>query len=258
MAVQPLIVIVGPTASGKTKLAIEIAKQFDGEIIAADSRTVYKDLDIGTAKPSREEQQGVPHFGLDLVAPGEPFSAADFKKYAEQKIAEIRARGHVPMLVGGTGLYVDGVIFDYQFGAQADMLERQKYNDLSIEALQQILTEKHIELPGNKNNRRHLVRALEQGGINQQRSRRPIDNTYIIGIETPAKLLRQRIEERATQLFSAGMVEEAQKMGQKYGWDSEAMTGNIYKLVRQFEQGILTKEQLVEKFTTADWRLAKR
>lgn len=258
MAVRPLIVIVGPTASGKTKLAIEIAKQYGGEIIAADSRTIYKDLDIGTAKPSIQEQQGIPHFGLDLVAPGEPFSAADFKVYAEQKISEIRGRGHVPILVGGTGLYVDGVVFDYRFGASVDTLTREKYNTLSTEELQQELAKNNIELPDNKNNKRYLVRALEQGGVNQQRLRRPIYNTFIVGIETPPKILRERIEARAAELFKNGMLDEALKMGEKYGWESEAMTGNIYKLAHKFAQGELDEKELVEKFTTADWRLAKR
>ena len=104
-AVMPLVVIVGPTASGKSTLAIELAEQYGGEIICADSRTIYTGMDIGTAKPSAEDQARVPHWGLDLVQPGEPFSAADFKVYAEQKIADIRSRGRIPFLVGGTGLY---------------------------------------------------------------------------------------------------------------------------------------------------------
>ena len=111
-----VIVILGPTGSGKTGVAIEIAKAVGGEIISADSRAIYKGMDIGTAKPSLEEQDGVPHFGLDLVKPGERFTVADFKEYAEQKIAEIRSRGHVPIIAGGTGLYIDALVYDYQFG----------------------------------------------------------------------------------------------------------------------------------------------
>ena len=109
----PLIVIVGPTASGKTSLAIKLAKKFGGEIICADSRTVYRDMDIGTAKPTLVERQEVAHWGLDLVEPGQLFSAADFKEYATKRIAEIRDRGNIPFLVGGTGLYIDGVIFNF-------------------------------------------------------------------------------------------------------------------------------------------------
>ena len=105
--------------------AIEIAKKIGGEIISADSRAIYKYMDIGTAKPTAHEQAEVPHFGIDLVEPGERFTVADWTEYAEEKIAEILARGHVPMIVGGTGLYVDALIFDYQFSEEA----RENYTD---------------------------------------------------------------------------------------------------------------------------------
>lgn len=118
-------VIVGPTGSGKTSVAIEIAKEIGGEIISADSRAIYKYMDIGTAKPTVLEQAEVPHFGIDLVEPGERFTVADWKKYAEEKIAEIRARGKIPMIVGGTGLYIDALIYDYQFSEEA----KKNYTD---------------------------------------------------------------------------------------------------------------------------------
>src|SRR6266404_2179467 len=107
-----LVTIVGPTASGKSALAMKIAKKFNGEIIAADSRTIYKGMDIGTAKASSIDRQKVPHCGLDLVEPGETYSAARFKKYARAKIDEIQKRNSLPILVGGTGLYIDAVVFD--------------------------------------------------------------------------------------------------------------------------------------------------
>ena len=110
-----VIVIAGPTGSGKTGVAIEIAKEIGGEIISADSRAIYRYMDIGTAKPTEEEQKTVPHWGLDLVEPGERFTVADWKEYALKKIEEIRERGHVPMVVGGTGLYIDALIYDYRF-----------------------------------------------------------------------------------------------------------------------------------------------
>jgi tRNA dimethylallyltransferase len=112
---KKVLVIVGPTGSGKTGLAIEMAKRVGGEVISADSRAIYKYMDIGTAKPTVEEMDGVPHWGIDLVEPGERFTAADFKEYALNKINEIRERGHVPIIAGGTGLYVDAVIYDYHF-----------------------------------------------------------------------------------------------------------------------------------------------
>ncbi|MBQ3310026.1 tRNA dimethylallyltransferase [Candidatus Saccharibacteria bacterium] len=124
----PIIVIVGPTGSGKTGVAIEIAKEIGGEIISADSRAIYKEMDLGTAKPSKAEQAAVPHFGIDLVVPGERFTVADWKAYAEQKIKEIRGRGHIPMIVGGTGLYVDALVYNYQFteAAKKNYTDRQE------------------------------------------------------------------------------------------------------------------------------------
>ena len=110
-----VIVIVGPTGSGKTGVSIRLAKKIGGEIISADSRAIYKGMDIGTAKPLPDEQDGVPHFGIDLVEPGERFTVADWKAYAEQKISEIESRGHVPIIAGGTGLYVDALVYDYSF-----------------------------------------------------------------------------------------------------------------------------------------------
>lgn len=112
---QPVLVIVGPTGSGKTGLAIKVAKTLDGEVISADSRAIYKGMDIGTAKPTIEEMDGVPHYGIDLVGPDERFTVVDFVRYAREKIAEIRARGKLPIIAGGTGLYVDGLVYDYQF-----------------------------------------------------------------------------------------------------------------------------------------------
>lgn len=113
-----VIVILGPTGSGKTGVSIKIAKEIGGEIISADSRAIYKYMDIGTAKPSVSEQDGVPHFGIDLVEPGERFTVADWKEYALKKIEEIQARGHVPIICGGTGLYIDALVYDYQFGVK--------------------------------------------------------------------------------------------------------------------------------------------
>lgn len=256
-AVAPLVVIVGPTASGKSALAMELAAAFDGEIICADSRTVYKNMDIGTAKPSAEDQATVPHWGLDLVEPGETFTAAGFKKYALLKTQQVRQRGHVPFMVGGTGLYVDGVIFDYEFGQPRPELRKQ-LESLSLEELKRYCANNNVSLPENENNRRYVIRAIEQKSINSKRLRSPIDNIIIVGITTERTELRRRIAARAEQLFENGMVEEAIRLGNKYGWDSEAMTGNIYKLAKQYADGELALDELKQKNVTADWRLAKR
>jgi len=253
----PLVVIVGPTASGKSSLAIKLAQAFNGEIICADSRTVYKHMDIGTAKPSIEDQAAVPHWGLDLVEPGEVFTAADFKKYALLKTQQVRERGHVPFIVGGTGLYVDGVIFDYEFGEPQPEL-RKHLESLSLEDLKVYCANNNVVLPENENNRRYVIRAIEQKSINSKRLRSPIDNVILVGITTERTELRRRIADRAEQLFENGMLEEAIKLGETYGWDSEAMTGNIYKLVKQYMDRKLTLDELKQKNITADWRLAKR
>ena len=253
----PLVVIVGPTASGKSGLAMELATMFDGEIICADSRTVYKYMNIGTAKPSLEDQTTVPHWGLDLVEPGEVFTAADFKKYALLKTQQVRKRGHVPFMVGGTGLYVDGVIFDYEFGQPRPELRKQ-LEDLSLKELKLYCANNNVTLPENENNRRYVIRAIEQESVNSKRLRSPIDNVILVGITTERTELRHRISTRAEQLFENGMLEEAIKLGETYGWDSEAMTGNIYKLVKQYLDGELTLDELKQKNITADWRLAKR
>lgn len=254
----PLVVIAGPTASGKTGLAIRLAEQVGGEIISADSRAIYVGMDVGTAKPSADERARVPHWGLDLVTPGESFSAADFKAYALQKIEEIRARGHVPFLVGGTGLYIDAVLYDYQFGPRADPERRRELEKLTLEQLHDYCQKHNISLPENSRNRRYLIRAIEQNGLNNSRRSQPIEHSIIVGIATPADVLRARIEDRAEQLFDDGVVEEATLLGKKYGWESEAMTGNIYPLVRQRLEGRLTEAEMRQKFITLDWRLAKR
>jgi tRNA dimethylallyltransferase len=253
----PLVVIVGPTASGKSGLALKLAEQFGGEIICADSRTVYKGMDIGTAKPSRKDQARVPHWGLDLVEPGESFSVADFQKYAYEKIADIRARGKIPFLVGGSGLYIDAVIFEFQFGP-VNKEFRESLDSLTLEELQECCFENNIILPENEKNRRHLISAIERKNVVSKGLTEPQRNSYIVGITTEKDILHERIHERSEHLFESGMVEEAIALGTKFGWESEAMTGNIYKLVKEFVDGKLTKDELKQRNETADWQLAKR
>ncbi len=257
-AEPPLVVIVGPTASGKTALAVELAKRYNGEIICADSRTVYTGMDVGTAKPTADEQAVVPHWGLDLVKPGERFTAADFKQYALAKMSDIRARGCVPFLVGGTGLYVDAVLFDYQFGADARPEVRAQLEALTTEQLQKYCINHNVELPENPQNKRYLIRAIEQGGINHKRNTALPPNTIVVGIATDTTILRQRINARTEQLFANGVVEEAKTLGKKYGWESEAMTGNVYPIMHSYLEGRLTLDEAKQVFATRDWQLAKR
>ncbi len=255
----PLIVIVGPTASGKTGLAIRIAKEFGGEIISADSRAVYKGLSIGTAKPSKDEQQGVPHWGIDVARPDERFTAADFKEYAVQKIAEIRARGHIPLLVGGTGLYIDAVVYDFQFPQIDNVIEvRSRFMKRTNEELIEYCNKNNIKLPYNFHNKRHLVSQILRKGEVQKSGYAPRDNTVIVGIATEKSTLDERIKLRAKQIFASGVIDEAVAAAATYGWENEAMSGNIYPLIKQYLTGELTKSELQERFAIKDRQLAKR
>lgn len=254
---KPLIVVVGPTASGKSALAMRIAKEYGGEIIAADSRTVYRGMDIGTAKPTTEDQQEIRHHLLDMRDPDESFSAAEFKKMAVAAIQDIQSRGKLPVLVGGTGLYIDSVIFDYQFGPAADEQRRAELNKLSVEELQNVCRENNIELPSNSQNKRHLIRAVELGGLLKQK-RQLREHTFVVGISTERVVLKQRIEKRAHEMIAEGVVEEVRHIGQKYRWKGEALKGNIYRIFRGAVEEQISLEAAVEEFVRSDMALAKR
>lgn len=254
----PLVVIVGPTASGKTGLAIEIAKKFDGEIICADSRTVYKGMNIATAKPTMLERQGVPHFGLDLVEPNEPFSAADFKKYADSTITAIRKKGKIPILVGGTGLYIDAVLLNYSFGDTIDKKLRYELQHKSLEELYLYCAEHQINLPENYKNKRYVIRAIENKDRKITKRNEPVYKNIIVGITTEKIMLRKRISDRIEQQLKNGVVDEARLLGEKYGWENEAMKANMYPLLRKYIQKDITIDMLKANIVSVDWRLAKR
>ena len=255
---KPLVVIVGSTASGKSSLAIDIAKTCEGEIICADARTVYKGMDIGTAKPGAVDRQTVPHWGLDLISADKSFSAADFKQYADLKIKNIRSREKVPFLVGGTGLYVDSVIFDYKFGPKANNEKRQRLNEMSIEDLWKYCLKHNVKLPENKLNKRYVVRAIEQKGATPSKEERPPRGTIIVGISTEKAILEARIRNRAKDMLRNGVIEEAITLANKYGWDNEAMKANIFTVIRLYLQNDITSSEIVDRAVVLDMRLAKR
>lgn len=255
---QPFVVIVGPTASGKTALAIEMAKKYNGEIICADSRTVYKDMDIGTAKPGLREQQQVPHWGINLVEPDKRYTVSQFQRYAAEKLVEIRGRGKIPFLVGGTGLYVDGVIFNYAFPKSFDETLRQELRHLSRDELYKYCIENNIELPVDDKNKRRLIRSIEKTGTKGTKREVLEGKTIVVGIATEKDLLRSRIKQRTEQMFEDGVVEEAILLGKKYGWKAEAMTSNVYRSIRLLLEGTSTIEEVKANFMIRDWQLAKR
>ena len=218
----PTIIILGPTGSGKTGVSIELAKALNGEIISADSRAIYKGMDIGTAKPTKEEMDGIPHYGLDLVEPGERFTVADWKTYAESTIKDIRSRGKVPIIAGGTGLYIDALIYDYKFKGPTG----------------------------------HKIGDIEQKTCSD---RRDIKGDYlIIGIKCETEELRTRLKKRINRMFCQDLYDELNLLVQKYGWGSGAMKSDIYEYAWKYLEGELTLEEAKEKCFYEDWHLAKR
>jgi len=214
---------------------------------------------VGTAKPTPEEQDGIPHWGIDLVEPGERFTASDFQQYTNKKVAEIRARGHMPIIVGGTGLYVDAVMYDFEFPAEANDIERREsLMALSLGELYEYCSKNNIPLPENEKNKRYVVNNILRNGRDLKRKHELDENTIVVGISTERDILRSRIEKRAAAIFQDGVIEEAQKVAAKYGWNNEAMTGNIYPLIHDYLEGKLTMEELEQKFIVRDWQLAKR
>ncbi len=254
---HPIIVIAGPTASGKSALALELAERYDGEIICADSRTVYRGMDIGTAKPTKEDRARVPHHLLDIVNPDQRFTAADFQRLAREAITDIWRRGKVPFVVGGTGLYIEGLLLDYQY-AEADLQSRKNLEAMTVAELQAMLKSRRISLPHNHDNKRHLIRSLERNGAHMERGKNalPLDN--VVAIATEKAELDVRIRARADDMFSAPIIDEANALMAAYGWGHESMSGNIYPLVRQVIEGSMTIDEAKEQFVIKDRQLAKR
>jgi len=215
-------------------------------------------MDIGTAKPTPKDRLQVKHWGLDLVEPGEYYSAADFQAYVVNKINDIRSRNKTPILVGGTGLYIDAVVFSYTFGKRVDKKQREGLEGKSLEELQKYCLKNNVEIPENSKNKRYVIRSIENNNLKTLKNKQPIANTIIVGITTSKNELMDRIKLRAEQLFDDGVVEESRALADKYGWNSQAMTSNIYKLVHNYDDGLLNIETLKAKFITADWQLAKR
>lgn len=257
---SPLVVIVGPTASGKTGLAIELASRLDGEIIAADSRTIYRGLTIGTAKPSLKERRGIPHWGFDLVDPGQRFTAVDFQEYARAKISEISSRGRLPILVGGTGLYVDAVIYNYGFPKMPpDYLERRgRLEGMTVDELLEYCMKHNVVVPSNDHNKRHIINNILRNSQSPIRSQRIGANIIVVGITTNKDILRQRIIGRVDAMFNGNVVKEYMDSVAEHGDSNEALTGNVYSVLRRMISGELTMDEAKQVLVTRDWQLAKR
>lgn len=254
----PLLVIVGETASGKTSLAIEIAQKLNGEIICADSWTVRREVTIGTAKPSAEERALVPHHLLDIVGPDEDFTAAVFKRLALDKIEDITKRGHLPILVGGTGLYIDGILYDYGFLPQGDRSAREALNELSVQQLLEKIQALGIELGEvDRRNKRRLIRLIETNG-EQPKRKKLRSNTLILGIQTDRDVLKQRVEKRVDLMLKNGLEDEVRVLAERYGWDCEALKGVGYFQWKNYFLSSQTLTETRQKIIKATLDLAKR
>ena len=253
-----LVVIVGETASGKSALAMEIARQVSGEIIAADAMTVRREVNIGTAKPTPKQQSEITHHLLDVVEPCSDFTAAVFKDLTNKAITDISSRGKLPIMVGGTGLYVDGVIFDFSFMQPGSAEERRALNALSISELLEKINQQGIDLTGiDLQNKRRLIRLLVTGGTRPTSSElRP--STLIIGLTTSRTKLRQNIEQRVEQMFKQGLKREVAELADKYSWECEALKGIGYREWQGYFAGMQSGQETKRKIIKSTLDLAKR
>ena len=260
------MVIVGPTASGKTSLSIELAKKFNGEVVSADSRQVYRGLDIGSAKVTKEEMSGVPHHLLDIVEPTEVYTAADFKRDAELAMSEIISRNKLPIICGGTFFYIDSLLGKVTLPeVEPNEKLRGELEEKSAAELIRILENlapqraKSIE----KHNTRRLIRAIEiaktLGYVPEQQITDCPYEVLTIGLqvdmETHGDLLRTRILER----IKLGMVEEVQKLLEE-GVSHERLErfGLEYRYVSRYLRGLMKKDEMIEELTVKSRQFAKR
>ncbi len=267
-------VIGGPTASGKSKLAVELAKRINGEIISADSMQIYKDMNIGTAKISAEEMQGIKHYMLDYVSPEERYSVSNFKKNADKIIEEILSKGKTPIIVGGTGLYIDSLIYGIEFqDEKIDTEYRDKLNTIAEkEGLDRLFKEaKKIDPKAMEkisiNDKKRIIRVLEiyhktgKTKTEQEEESRKNGVKYnykVFAITLPREKLYERIEKRVDQMISDGLIEEVQNLIQKYQKIPTAMQGLGYKEVVEYLESKLTKEEMIEKIKKETRHYAKR
>lgn len=263
-----VIAIVGPTASGKTALSLELAKRFDGEIINGDSMQVYRDMSIGTAKISTAEMQGVPHHLLDIKEPEESFSVAEYQQLVRGKIDEIKARGKLPILVGGSGLYVQAVLFDYRFAEeQADEKMRAalhaELEQYGPQHMHNKLTALDPKTDIHPNNTRRVIRALEIWASGQEKADRnlaesPMYNEVIIGLDIDRTVLYQRINDRVDGMLEQGLLQEVTALRDRGIRDTQSIQAIGYKEIYGFLEGRLDFPEAVNQLKRNSRKYAKR
>ncbi len=255
---KPLIAIVGPTATGKSDLAIKLAKKFNCEIVSADSWLVRRHLDIGTAKPSIEQRNFVPHHMIDIVDPCENYSAARYKREAQIAIDDIYDRGRLPILVGGTGLYVDAILYNFSFLPSPGLVVRQALNGMSLQRLHQTALSKGLDLGSiDSNNKRRVIRLIETNGMIATKSKLRND-TIVIGVSAKTEDLKKRITKRVDDMINAGLKQEVEQLSGIYGWGCEALKGIGYSEWLLHFKGNQSIETTRERIIKDTYELAKR
>ncbi len=270
------MVIVGPTASGKTELSIELAKRINGEIISGDSMQVYKQMDIGTAKVTNEEMDGIPHYMIDILNPDDSFSAYDFKQQAQSLIKDITARGKVPIIAGGTGLYIQSLIYDYPFEDESVSKEVEVQTKSKLQALESLTNQEvHDYLATfdpqsaqdiHPNNRKKVYRAIEYY-LNTKKlisSRKKVQqftenyDTLLIGIEMSRKTLYSRINKRVDIMLGHGLFNEVKNLVEQGYESTQSMQAIGYKELVPVVNGELSIDQAVETLKQHSRQYAKR
>ena len=269
-----VIVICGPTASGKTALSIELAKKIDGEVVSADSMQIYKDMNIGSAKVTPEEMKGIKHYLIDFVSPDERYSVANYKQDAKKAIKEILAKGKTPIVVGGTGLYVDSLIYEIEYNnIEIDENYRKELEDIKQNEGLEVLYKKALEIDSNamkkisSNDSKRIMRVLEiyhstgKTKTQQELESRTKDIPYdykIFAINMDREQLYDRINRRVDIMLENGLVDEVKDLLKKYKKFPTAMQGLGYKEVRDYLEGNFSYEEMVDKIKQESRRYAKR
>ena len=269
-----VIVIGGPTASGKSKLGVELAKKINGEIISADSMQIYKDMDIGTAKITNEEMEGINHYMIDFLSPEERYSVSDYKENAEKCIEEILQKGKTPIIVGGTGLYIDSLIYGIEFAhEEIDTEYREELNKMAEEGKLEELYNKAIEIDPvamekiSPNDKKRIIRVLEiyhKTGMTKteqdikSRENEVKYNYKVFAIDMDREVLYERINKRVDLMLDNGLIEEVEELLKKYKNFKTAMQGLGYKEVVEYLNGIVNKEEMIENLKRKTRNYAKR
>lgn len=252
-----IVVVVGPTGVGKTKLSVELAKKLNAEIINADSMQVYKNLDIATAKVKEEEKEGIPHHLFDICEVEDVYTVYDYQKDARKKIEELESRGKNIVIVGGTGLYIRALLYDYQFQKEEKTFDFSKMENKDLlEEIKKIDPSCPIHINNRRRLERYLTRLLQGDEIEKQA--KPLYDFTMIGLTTPRDNLYKRIDERVHTMVEEGVVEEAKKFYDQKIYSKAIMTGIGYKELYHYFDGEITLEEAIELIQKNSRHYAKR